>query len=63
MMNTEIEALWVKLRPSRLPRGTSCIILCNLYHPPSGNDQQAINYLHHGHSRHGLETRTTSKRL
>ena len=46
MMNTEIEALWVKLRPSRLPRGISCIILCNLYHPPSGNDQQAINYLY-----------------
>ena len=46
MMNTEIEALWVKLRPSHLPRGISCIILCNLYHPPSGNDQQAINYLY-----------------
>ena len=46
MMNTEIEALWVKLRPSCLPRGISCIILCNLYHPPSGNDQQAINYLY-----------------
>ena len=46
MMNTEIEALWVKLRTSCLPRGISCIILCNLYHPPSGNDQQAINYLY-----------------
>jgi exonuclease III len=46
MMNTDIEALWVKLKTSRLPRGIPCFILCNLYHPPSENDQEVINYLY-----------------
>ena len=45
-MNTNIEAIWLELRPSRLPRGIPCIILCNLYHPPSGNDQVIISYLY-----------------
>jgi hypothetical protein len=28
------ECLWVKLRPYRLPREISCIIVCVLYNPP-----------------------------
>ena len=44
-MNTDIEAIWLELRPSRLPKGIPCIILCNLYHPPCENDQVIISYL------------------
>ena len=42
--SNELEALWLDLRPTRLPRGVSNIILCNLYHPPGANDQSMINY-------------------
>ncbi|KAK7151638.1 hypothetical protein R3I94_008091 [Phoxinus phoxinus] len=30
----KFEALWVRLRPSRLPRGLSCVIAAVLYFPP-----------------------------
>lgn len=39
------EALWIKLRPSRLPRGYSCIVLGNIYHPPSADDSAVLQYL------------------
>ena len=31
---TDHEILWVHLRPARLPRGFSCLIVTVLYHPP-----------------------------
>ena len=31
---TDHEILWVHLRPARLPRGFSCLIVAVLYHPP-----------------------------
>ena len=34
-----LEVLWVKLRPTRLPRGLSNIIVGLVYHPP-----KAVNY-------------------
>lgn len=40
-----IEVLWCKLRPHRLPRGFPCLIIGVLYHPPSSNDDQMIEYL------------------
>ena len=43
--SNEFEALWLDLRPTRLPRGVSNINLCNLYHPPWTNDQSMINHL------------------
>lgn len=46
LVNNEFEAIWLKLRPLRLLRGMSCIILCKLYHPPKANDQDLINYLY-----------------
>jgi hypothetical protein len=46
LVSNDFEAIWLKLKPLRLPRGISCIILCNLYHPPKGNDQDLINYLY-----------------
>ena len=32
------EVLWIKLRPPRLPRGYTCIVLGIVYHPPSADD-------------------------
>ena len=46
LANNDHEVIWLKLKPVRLPRGIPCIILCNLYHPPKGNDQDLINYLY-----------------
>ena len=46
LVSNDFEAIWLKLKPLRLPRGISCIILWNLYHPPKGNDQDLINYLY-----------------
>lgn len=33
------------LRPSRLPRGYSCIVLGTVYHPPSASDSEISQYL------------------
>ena len=46
LANNDHEVIWLKLKPVRLPRGIPCIVLCNLYHPPKGNDQDLINYLY-----------------
>ena len=43
--DTSIEVLWCKLCPRRLPRGFSYIIVGVVYHPPTADDQQMINYL------------------
>ena len=32
------EILWVHLRPARLPRGFSCLIVVVLYHPLGADD-------------------------
>ena len=34
----EIECVWLKLRPHRLPRELSCIFVGVIYHPPSADD-------------------------
>ena len=43
--DTSVEVLWCKLCPRRLLRGFSYIIVGVLYHPPTADDQQMINYL------------------
>ena len=45
LLNENFEVLWLKLNPTRLPRGIPNIILGVLYHPPSANDHLMINYL------------------
>ena len=40
-----IEVLWCKLCSRRLPHGFSYIIVGVVYHPPTADDQQMINYL------------------
>ena len=39
------EALWVWLRPSRLPRGIPCVIAGSFYHPQFIDDAAMLEYL------------------
>ena len=41
----DIEILWCKLRPSRLPRGFSHLIVATVYHPPTADDNVLINHI------------------
>ena len=43
--NNHIEVIWCKLRPYRLPRGFSGLIVGVLYHPPNSNGDQMKEYL------------------
>ena len=36
----EIESIWIKVRPHRLPRGTSALLIGTVYHPPSSSAEQ-----------------------
>ena len=39
------ECLWIHLRPNRLPRGISCIIIAIIYHPPSADEKLMRDHL------------------
>ena len=39
------EMLWIKLRPTRLPRGCTSIVVVTLHHPPSASDLAIVEYL------------------
>lgn len=41
----QIEVLWIKTRPTRLPGGAPCVFTGTLYHPPSANDDIILDYL------------------
>ena len=41
----EHESLWLHLRPTRLPRGFSCIIAAVIYHPPKSDDRSFREHL------------------
>ena len=43
--NDQFEVLWVRARPHKFPRGLSCIIIGSIYHPPSENDRNIIDFL------------------
>ena len=43
--NDEIDALWVWLRPTRIPRGVPCVIAGSVYHPQFLNDKTMLEYL------------------
>ena len=40
-----LEVLWVKLRPTRLPRGVSNIVIGVVYHPPNAVNSTMLDYL------------------
>lgn len=46
LQDQNYEVLWIKLRPTQLPRGFSFIVVGNVYHPPSANNQDLLQYLH-----------------
>ena len=41
------EILWFHLRPTRLPRGVSCLIVAVVYHPPGADDNSIRHHLFH----------------
>ena len=41
------EILWLHLRPTRLPRGVSCLIAAVVYHPPRADENSIRNHLFH----------------
>ena len=43
--NGSFEVLWIKLRPTRLPRGISSIIAGVVYHPPQAINSMMLDYL------------------
>ena len=45
LYNEDREVLWAMLRPKRLPRGYSCIIIGVVYHPPDANNNDMLVYL------------------
>ena len=45
MADENFEILWTQLRPSRLPRGTTCIIVGLVYHFQSAADGPTLDYL------------------
>ena len=45
LYNEDREVLWAMLRPKRLPRGNSCIIIGVVYHPPDANNNDMLVYL------------------
>ena len=46
LKNNQFEVPWSQLRPSRLPRGITSIVVGTLYHPPSAADTHMLDYLY-----------------
>ena len=49
LYDDKIEAIWLQLRLLRLPRGLSCIIIANVYHPQTDkgiSDPEILHYLY-----------------
>ena len=42
---TDFESLWIKIRPHRLPRGFSSVVIGAIYHPPSADKNLMIDHL------------------
>lgn len=45
LSNLDFEVIWLLLKPSRLPRGITNIIVGIVYHPPSESHLPMLNYL------------------
>ena len=55
----EHEILWVHLRPTRLPRGYSCLVMAIVYHPDTSaaNNDNIRDHLFSSLTLNGLETK------
>ena len=45
LISPSFVVLWLKLRPRKLPRGISSIVLAAIYHPPGSDNLAMIDYL------------------
>ena len=45
LQSPNLEVIWIKIRPRRLPRTISCIIVGIIYHPPNSNNHILSGYL------------------
>ena len=43
--DAEHEVIWIKMKPKKLPRKYSCIILACIYHPPGADNGSMREYL------------------
>ena len=41
----EHEVLWVRIRPHKLPKQYSCIIIACIYHPPNADNGSMREYM------------------
>lgn len=46
LMDDQFEVLWTQIRPTRLPRGITSIVIGTLYHPPSATDTPIPDFLY-----------------
>ena len=45
LYNSSFEILWISIRPNRLPRGIANLIISTVYHPPSADNSDMLDYL------------------
>jgi hypothetical protein len=45
LYNSSFEILWISIRPNRLPRGITNLIIGTVYHPPSTDNSDMLDYL------------------
>ena len=45
LQDVRFETLWLYLRPHKLFRGFSCLVVCIVYHPPSSDNHALIKHL------------------
>ena len=46
LMDKNLDVLWDKIRPDRLPKGIPSIFIGTVYHPPGANNSLIQNYLY-----------------
>ena len=45
LQDVRFETLWLYLRPHKLFRGFSCLVVCIVYHPPSSDNNALVEHL------------------
>ncbi len=45
LLSEEVETLWIRLNPPRLPRGYNPIVIGSIYHPPKSDDWTMLNHI------------------
>ena len=45
LSDSSIKVLWIRMRPTGLPRGVNSLIVGTVYHPLKADDSEMLNYL------------------